>query len=710
MAITLEPTRRVASRYKLNNREISWLQFNERVLQEAADTSNPLYERIKFLAIYSSNLDEFFRVRVASLRSLLDLKKGAKDELELEPEKLLKKIHKIVRAQQEIFGKIFQKRIIPELHKNNIYLIGESEVSPEQAEHVRRYFSERVLPLLEPVYLKDVSQSPFLKNRGLYFAIELASRAETIAERKLVAEQEGGQIAILEIPTDKVERFFVLPKKGKETHIMFIDDVIRLSLKELFARYDVLGAYAIKLTRDAELHIEDEFQGDLLEKVKLGLGSRRRGVPSRFLYDPTMSVEMLKRLAKFFKLTEDDMIPGGRYHNFSDLMSFPNPGIPALENKPLVTLSHNDLVNAKTIFSAIENKEVLLIYPYQSYDYVIRFLREAAADASVIALKITLYRVANNSEIVEALKEAAKNGIEVTAFVEIKARFDEERNLFWAGELERAGIRVLYSFPGLKVHSKMCIVTRMVGGEKKRYCYLATGNFNEKTAKLYSDFGFFTTDPRLTKEVKEVFQILGRKERSADFEHLLVSPFNMRAKLIKYIEKEIKNVKEGGKGRIILKLNSLEDDEMIQKLYEASNAGVRVQLIIRGICCAIVDAAAYSANIRGISIIDRYLEHGRVYYFYNNGEERYYLASADWMARNLSHRIEVAFPIYEERIREQIRTFIDLQLRDNVKARYLAKGRMNRYRRGGTERIQSQIDIHAILKAKHKPFRTDNGE
>ncbi|HYM20165.1 MAG TPA: polyphosphate kinase 1 [Candidatus Kapabacteria bacterium] len=695
----------MAERYKTNNREISWLQFNERVLQEAADPRNPLYERIKFLAIYSSNLDEFFRVRVASLRSLLNLKKGAKSDLELEPEKLLKKIHKIVRAQQEMFGKIFQKRIIPALHNHHIFLIGESEVTPEQAEHARRFFSEAILPLLEPVFLKDPSQPPFLKNRGLYFAVELSPRSETITERQLVSEQSGSQLAILEIPTDKLDRFYVLPKKGKETNVMFIDDVIRLSLKELFARYDVLGVYAIKLTRDAELHIEDEFQGDLLEKVKQGLGGRRRGVPSRFLYDPQMPADMLKTLAKFFKLTDDDMIPGGRYHNFSDLMNFPNPGNPALEVKPLPLLSHADLKDAKSIFSVIEDKEILLIYPYQTYDYVIRFLKEAASDPAVIAVKITLYRVANNSEVVEALKEAAKKGIEVTAFVEIKARFDEERNLFWAGELERAGIRVLYSFPGLKVHSKMCIVTKMVAGEKKRYCYLATGNFNEKTAKLYSDFGFFTTDPRLTKEVKEVFQILGRKERSADFEHLLVSPFNMRTRLIKFIDKEIKNVKEGGRGRIVLKLNSLEDDEMIQKLYQASNAGVRIQLIIRGICCTIVDSVSFSANIRGISIIDRFLEHSRVYYFYNNGEERMYLASADWMTRNLNHRIEAAFPIYDERIREQIRAFIDLQLRDNVKARLLSKGKMNRYRRvrAGAERIEAQIDIHKLLRAKHKP-------
>ncbi|MBS1904948.1 MAG: polyphosphate kinase 1 [Bacteroidetes bacterium] len=686
---------------KTINREISWLQFNERVLQEAADPRNPLFERIKFLAIYSSNLDEFFRVRVASLRSLLNSKKAAKSGLDLEPEKLLKKIHKIVRAQQEIFGKIFQTKIVPGLHKHRIYLVNETQLTPTQNEQVRAYFRETVLPTLDPVFLNNPALQPFLKNRSLYFVIELATRADGN-----YPNAGDVQFAILEIPTDKLPRFYTLPNDGKDTHILFIDDVIRVSLKEMFPRHDVLGAYSFKLTRDAELHIEDEFQGDLLAMIKESLGSRRKGVPSRFLYDPAMPQDAIRYLAKKFKLTEDDLIPGGRYHNFSDLMSFPNPGIASLENKPLPTLACTEFADATTIVSAIESRDVLVTYPYQSYEYVVRFIREAAADASVIAVKITLYRVANNSEVVEALKECAKAGKEVTAFVEIKARFDEERNLFWAGELERGGVRVLYSFPGLKVHGKMCIVTRMIAGEKKRYCYLATGNFNEKTAKLYGDFGFFTTDPRITKEVKEVFQILGRKERSTDFDHLLVSPFTMRKQLTKFIDKEIKNVKEGGKGRILLKLNSLEDEEMIAKLYEASTAGVKVQLIIRGVCCAVVGASPYSTNIRGISIVDRYLEHARVYYFYNGGNERLYLSSADWMTRNLSHRIEVGFPVYDERIREQIRALLDLQLRDNVKARVLTKGKMNRYKstRADTPKVQSQIEIHKLLRTKHKPL------
>ncbi|MFI5263080.1 MAG: polyphosphate kinase 1, partial [Candidatus Kapaibacterium sp.] len=630
--------------FRTTNREISWLQFNARVLQEAYDSSNPLYERIKFLAIFSSNLDEFFRVRVASLRSLLNLKKAEHKGLEIDPRQLLKKIHAIVGAQQETFGKIFQKRIIPELHKCNIFLVNETELTEKQAEYVRGYFTEKVLPLLKPIFPSKAPSEPFINNRSLYFAIELAPRDETIAERDISTPSLRSEYAILEIPSTDLPRFLTLKKEGKNTYVMFLDDVVRLSLREYFVRNQVLGIFSFKMTRDAELHIDDEFQGDLLEKIQSGLGARKKGIPSRFLYDPKMPEAMLKYLSKYFKLSDDDLIPGGRYHNFSDLMSFPNPGIASLENKPQPPLAHRDLKDARTIFPIMSQKDIVLFYPYEAYDYVIQFISQAAKDAAVIAIKITLYRVASNSKVVEALKEAAKNGKEVTAFVEIKARFDEEQNLYWAGELERAGVKVLYSFPGLKVHCKLCIVTRMERGEKKRYCYLASGNFNEKTATLYSDIGLFTTDLRITKEVKEVFQILGRKERSTEFEHLLVAPFTMRKTFEKRIEKEMKFASEGKRAEIIVKLNSLEDEEMIEKLYEASNAGVKIRLIVRGICCVIPGVPEMSANIKAVSIIDRYLEHARIFIFHNGGQERYYVASADWMTRNLSHRIEVGFP------------------------------------------------------------------
>ncbi|MEI8135174.1 MAG: polyphosphate kinase 1 [bacterium] len=689
--------------FRITNREISWLQFNERVLQEAHDDRNPLYERIKFLAIYSSNLDEFFRVRVASLRSLLNLKKAEHKDLEIQPASLLKKIHQIVTAQQEMFGKIFTKQIIPALRKNNIYLVDETQLSEEQAEQVRRYFSEKVLPLLKPVFTAKTTIDPFINNRSLYFALSLMPRGE-VKISEVAPKERSIEYCVLEIPSADLPRFFLLDKKGKNQYIMFLDDVIRLSLRQYFVRHEVLGAYSFKMTRDAELHIDDEFEGDLLTKIQEGLGARKKGMPSRFLYDPTMPPDMLKYFSKYFKLSDDDLIRGGRYHNFSDFMGFPNPGITGLENKPQPPLQHRDFAESRSLFPVIAQKDVLLFYPYQTYDYVLQFINQAAKDPSVIAIKITLYRVASNSKVVAALKEAAKNGKEVTAFVEIKARFDEEQNLFWAGELERSGVKVLYSFPGLKVHCKLCIVTRLERGEKMRYCYLASGNFNEKTSTIYSDIALFTADSRITKEVKEVFQILGRKERQAEFDHILVAPFTMRKFFEKRIEKEIKFAKEGKRAEIIIKLNSLEDSEMIEKLYEASNAGVKIKMVIRGICCAIPGVPGMSANIRATSIVDRYLEHARIFIFHNGGNERYYVASADWMTRNLSHRIETGFPIYDESLQKEIRQFIDIELKDNVKARTIAKGRNNKYRRvaQGTEKIQSQIDFYKYLKTKHK--------
>ncbi|MDP4220224.1 MAG: polyphosphate kinase 1 [Bacteroidota bacterium] len=692
--------------FRTTNREISWLQFNARVLQEARDERTPLFERIKFLAIYSSNLDEFFRVRVASLRSLLNLKKAEHKALEIDPRQLLKKIHKIVDAQQRSFGKIFQSQIVPDLRKANIYLVNESELSEEQAEYARSYFTEKVLPLLKPVFPSKSASDPFINNRSLYFAIELMPRFETISKQDALPEGGNREYAILEIPSNDLPRFFSLKKSGKQTHIMFLDDVVRLSLREYFARYEVLGVYSFKMTRDAELHIDDEFQGDLLTKIQEGLGARKKGIPSRFLYDPAMPAEMLKYLSKYFRLSDDDLLPGGKYHNFSDFMSFPNPGLPALEYKPQPPLPHPDLKDARLIFPVISQKDVMLFYPYQSYDYVLQFINQSAKDQAVIAIKITLYRVATNSKIVEALKEAAKNGKEVTAFVEIKARFDEERNLFWAGELERSGVKVLYSFPGLKVHCKLCIVTRVERGEKKRYCYLGSGNFNEKTATLYSDIGLFTTDTRITKEVKEVFQILGRKERSTEFEHLLVAPFSMRKTIEKRIEKEIRFAKEGKPAEITIKLNSLEDPDMIERLYEASTAGVKIRMVIRGICCLIPGVPGMSSNIKATSIIDRYLEHARLFIFNNGGDERFYVASADWMTRNLTHRIEVGFPIYDESLKKEIRQFMELQLRDNTKARIIAKGKMNKYKRHatGNDKVQAQIDFYRYLRGRNKAF------
>jgi polyphosphate kinase len=689
----------VPKKIPIVNRELSWLQFNARVLQEARDKRNPLMERIKFLAIFASNLDEFFRVRVASIRGLLSLKKPSTKKLTIDPEKLLKKIYNTVSHHQQIFNSTFNNYIKKELVENNVFVIDERSLTEKQGELVRTYFRDSVLPLIRPYLLSKLEHDPFLSSRSIYQIVELRSKIEEEKGKESISSDI--QYAIIEIPTSELGRFFILPKEGKQNFVLLLDDVVRFCLPELFPRYQVGNAYAIKLVRDAELYIDDEFQGDILTKIEQGLRNRKRGIPCRFLYDPEMPSECLTIVTKFLRLQKNDLMAGGRYHNFVDLFSFPNLIGPSAENKPQLPLRIKELDEAKKIHTVIRQKDVLLHYPYISFDYVLRFLQEAANDPKVLTIKITLYRVANQSRVVEALKLAAKNGKDVTAFIEVKARFDEESNLFWAGELERAGVNVLYSFPGLKVHCKLCIVTRLENNIKKRYTYLATGNFNEKTAELYTDFGLFTTNEEMTAEVNEVFKILGRKERSVEFKSLLVAPFSLRKKFIKMIDTEIANAKAGKNAYIIVKVNSLEDPFMISKLYQASEAGVKIQMIVRGICSIKPGVDSYSKNIKAYSIVDRYLEHARVFIFCNGGNERIYLGSADWMVRNLSHRIEVAFPVNDEELKKEVRKCIDIQLADNQKARLLTKDKINTYRRQqNTDPIRSQVEQYKYYKKK----------
>jgi polyphosphate kinase len=687
--------------HNLLDRELSWLSFSDRILQEARDPRVPLYERIKFLAIYSSNLDEYFRVRIASLRSLLTLKKKAKKKLGLDPAELLDRIKGIVEGQQEEFGAIFRKKIIPELRAHNVFLIGEGELTPEEQESVRAYFKEHVESLITPVFISENKEPPFLHNRALYFAVKLLPRVApvTAPPADQPPEEDGYRYAIVEIPSQKLPRFIVVPQKSEATHIIFLDDVVRACLPEIFPNHDVIAAYSVKLTRDAELYLFDEFSGNLLEKIKQALGKRKDGVPSRFLYDRAMPKRFVGIMRDIFSLSKQDLMPGARYHNFSDLMDFPNPGDPALTYEPLPPLCHRDLDSYPTMFEAIRNKDSVLFYPYQSYDYVIRFLEEAAGDPSVTSIKISLYRVAKNSRIIDAILRAAAKGKSVTAFVELKARFDEESNLHWAEELEKAGVRVLYSFPGLKVHAKLCLVTSQTGDRTVQYAYLSTGNFNERTSKAYTDLGFFTADERLTKEVDRVFEFLGGKSKDPDCDHLLVAPFNMRKRFIDLIDREIKHARKGQPASMILKLNNLEDPEIIEKLYEASIEGVKISLIVRSVCCLIPGMKKVSENISAVSIIDRFLEHGRICIFHNRGDEEFYLASADWMVRNLSRRVEVAFPVYNIELRNEIRKIVELQLEDNTKARIIMKPEENRYKKPTSrERIRSQIATYELLK------------
>ena len=677
------------------DRELSWLSFNHRVLQEAKDPTVPLHEKIKFMAIFSSNLDEFFRVRVAALRYLLSLKKKSRDKLKINPATHLKEIQKRVDIHQKELGDIFRNSVIPELKKNNIILTDDKSLDKRQASFVADYFRYEVLPFLRPSILVRKKVTIFLHNKVLYLTVKLQSKTE----KQLKSEKSTrSTYAMVEIPTINLPRFVEIPSSDNQHAVMFLDDIIRLHLDEIFPGYKIKEIYEIKLTRDAEIYIDDEFTGDLLEKIKKGVARRKTGKTSRFLYDENMPADFLNFLKDSLMLEKEDFVPGAKYHNFSDFISFPRLGPASLQDKSLAPIKVTTLESTSNMWSVLSKKDYLLYFPYHSYDYVIKFLRSAADDPSVISIQITLYRSAADSQIISALIQAAKKKKSVTVFVEVKARFDEESNILWAQTLEDAGITVLYSFPGLKVHSKICLIMRKEGKKIKRYSYLSTGNFNEKTAKLYTDFGFFTAHNGISREIEHVFDYLKTQKGEYKYNHLLVAPFVMRTKFYKLIDTEINNAKNGKKAALDLKMNSLEDRKIIEKLYEASQAGVKIRIIVRGICCLIPGIKRLSENIEIISIVDRFLEHTRIYIFHNSGREKFYLASADWMRRNLSRRIEVAFPIYATSIKNTLRSIFEMQWNDNLKARIIDSHQKNEYRRDDTGEIRrSQMDIYEFL-------------
>ncbi len=684
--------------YKFFNRELSWLSFNHRVLQEAKDPSTPLYDKIKFLAIFSSNLDEFFRVRVASLRSLLDLKKKTQKELKFDVEKLLEKLHKTVVKMQEEYGEVYADVIKPELEQNNIFLIDHTQLNSVQKEFISELFNSQVVPHIMPMIIARKKITPFLRNQRLYLAVKLSSKQNGRTDKQL--KHKRYLSAIVEIPTNHIDRFILLPKIGNNNYVMFLDDIIRYFLPNIFYGYNVHESYAVKLTRDAELYIEDEFSGNLLDKMKKSLAKRSSGAPSRFLYDRSMPDSFLNFLKETLLLSDEDLYPGGKYHNFSDFFSFPNPGIKELNYPDMKPLKSNELELKKNIFESTTERDQLLYFPYQSYDYVVNSIEQAAKDPSVRSIKITQYRVAKDSKIVNALVKAAHRGKDVTAFVEIKARFDEEINIKSAEEMQKAGVKVLYSLPGLKVHAKIALITREEDNIIKNYAYLSTGNFNEKTARLYTDYGFFTANPDITNEVEKVFEFLEGNVSEFEFKHLLVAHYGMRQGFQALVENEIAFAQKGLPAAITIKLNSLEDERMIKKLYEASNAGVKVNMIVRGICCLIPGIKMVSENINGISIIDRFLEHDRVYIFNNGGNEKIYLSSADWMKRNLSRRIEVAFPVYDNDLKNIIKHIVNIKLNDNVKARSIDEKQTNAYRKTeSTSEHRSQYEIYEYMKS-----------
>lgn len=678
-----------------HNRDISWLAFNDRVLQESKDSRNPLYERLKFLAIYSSNSDEFFRVRVSSIRTLMRIKKKTKKKYDLDPAELLDEIGRIVTKQQAEYGNIFQRILLKEMRDRKVFLISEKELKVSHEQYLNELFKASILPNIKTYSVSRDGNDLFLQNKQLYLVVLLKEK---------VTQSAKLETAIVELPTQLVPRFIELPKFEDKMYVIFLDDVVRKHLNYIFPHYDILDAYSIKLTRDAELYFEDEFTGDVVEVIKNAVKTRKTGAPSRLLFDPSMPPDLRITLRKMLHLTEKEMIQGGRYHNFSDFMSFPNPENRLATFDPIPPLKENGFNAFPDMFSALMEKDWMLHYPYHSYDHVIQFLEQAANDPKVSQIRITLYRVASESRVINALITAAKNKKKVTAYVELMARFDEESNIFWAEELKNAGAKVLYGIPKLKVHSKLLLITRTEGTVKRRYGYLSTGNFNEKTSRIYTDHGLFTTDVRITNEMFEVFKFLNQKTKIIKTHHLLVAPFNLRPRLIEMIDNEIRSAKVKQPSAIFLKANSLEDREMIDKLYEASQAGVHVTLLIRGICCLVAGEKKFSKNITATSIVGRFLEHSRIYRFHNGGNEIIYVSSADWMRRNLNRRVEVAFPIFDQSIKRDINNLISLQLMDSVKARLIDKNLKNVYQKPIDQKpVESQREIYHYLQLKNSP-------
>ncbi len=672
------------------NRELSWLSFNYRVLQEAKDLSNPLYERIKFLAIYSSNLDEFFRVRVASLRTLLDSKNIDKEKLGFDPKILLKEIHKTVNIQQNEFGKIYREMILPELELNNIFLVDKKNITNDQSLFISEFYDDNLSYLIQPILLVKKKTFPFLKNRSLYLAVRLESKST-----KSKSKKSRFSYSLIEIPTSTQNRFIELPSVNSNNYYIFLDDILRENLHKIFPGYKIESCYSIKLTRDAELYIDDEFTGDLLEKINKNLRKRDTGVPSRFLYDNKMPKDFLKFLKDSLSLKSDDLIAGGKYHNYNDFFQFPNPSKDKHIFKPLDPITHKQAGN--NLFKAISRKDIAFYFPYHNYNHIVKFFEQAALDPNVTEIKVTQYRVAKKSKIISALIAAKNNGKSVEVFVEIKARFDEELNIHWAKEMENSGIKVHYSFPGLKVHTKIALIKRVEESGINAYCYLGTGNFNENTAKIYTDIGLLTKNTLITNEVEKVFDFLINKNKKLEFKNLLVAQFNMKTDLIKLIDQEIANAKEGKPAFIKAKMNSLEDNKIIKKLYQASSAGVKINLIVRGICCLVPGIKGISENISVVSIVGRFLEHSRIFIFCNNSNEILYAGSADLMKRNLNRRIETLFPILDKDIKANILKMISLQLRDNVKSRLIDKNQSNKMIVNEEEKVNSQIDFYNLL-------------
>ncbi len=627
------------------------------------------------------------------------MKKNFTEESGDEAEEVLTEITNEVNRQQREYYRIFSEKILPELNRQNIYLYQGSEPEPFHEEFVHNFFNEEVFPFLSPVMIQAGDIRTFIRDRRLYLVIRMVKKSK----RKLEGDQAPEyHYALMKIPYAKVPRFIELPQHEGKFYIMFIDDIIRANLANIFPGYIIDSCYSIKISRDADIYLENE-KGNIVESIRKKVKKRKIGALSRFMYDRAMPDDFLSFICEAFGITRDDLVVGGRYLNLQDLAKLPNPKGKELEQKIPTPMRVPYLDEKGSVFRAVKKKDILLHFPYQSFDYLIRFLMEAAFDPKVDEIKITQYRVAENSAVINTLVSAAQNGKKVTVFVELKARFDEENNMSTAERMEQAGIRIIYSIPGLKVHAKVAVIIRKDpddGNKRRDFAYLSTGNFNEKTARVYSDMALLTCNDEIITDINKVFAVLEGKMAEPTFRHLLVARFNMVPELIRMIHREIEHVKLGRKGRIVLKMNGLHDQNMINELYHASENGVEIDLIVRGICC-LVPGQPYSANIRITRIVDMFLEHSRIWYFYNDGKEDVYLTSADWMRRNLNRRIETAFPILVPEIKQEVIDILKIQMRDNVKACLIDEQLHNNFKHNEEPvKVRSQLAIYEYLKNK----------
>ena len=671
------------------DREKSWLAFNARVLQEAADENVPLLDRLRFLGIFSNNLDEFFRVRYAAIRRMTLEKIDTKPMLgDISAEQLLKDITEIVIEHQSESLRILND-IEKKLEKQGIYIINEMQINKDQETFIKDFFTQKVSPELVTIMLNDLVEFPLIKDTSGYLAVKLVMNKNKSGLISQLLNDKEIRYAIVEIPKT-INRFVVLPSTSDKQYIILLDDVIRYSLDHIFNIFDYesIDAHMIKITRDAQLEFDSDLSKSLIEKISYSVKERRVGEPVRFVYDQAIDKDTLEFFLNRMKIdSSDSIIPGGRYHNRRDYMDFPNLGRYDLLYKQNVPLPVQGLSLDGSMLQSIKEKDYLLHAPYQSFSYVIRFLREAALDPKVQSIKITLYRLSKNSQIVSSLINAAKNGKKVTVQIELQARFDEASNISYAEQMQEEGINLIFGVKGLKVHSKICLVERLEDDEIKKYGFVSTGNFSEASAKIYTDVTLFTSDSKILKDMSKVFEFFEVNYRVHRYKHLIVSPHYTRSRFVKLIDREIKNASEGKPAYINLKMNSLSDYKMIDKLYDASNVGVKIKLIIRGICCLVPGLKNYSENIEAISIVDNYLEHTRVFIFGNNNNPEVYISSADFMTRNIDARVEVTCPIYDEEIKQDLIDTFEIGWKANVKARLHSDKFENLYRKRGEDKV-----------------------